>query len=106
VKSTEIVTVEEVEYAVVKLDDLPSLPMAPRIVWCRRHGARARDPIRHIDAERAQNMRAQRGAAAMHAQNEDNRSAVYRTRNCRDPVASRWFDEERLRAEHVVVHCR
>src|ERR1700738_4237948 len=35
VKSSQIVTVEEAENAIVKLDDLPPLPMTPRIVRCR-----------------------------------------------------------------------
>jgi len=96
VKAPEIVTVEEAENPVVKLDDLPALPMAPRIVRCHRRVPRTRNLIRHIDPERAQNMRAQRGAAAMHAQHENDRPALYRTRDWCDPVAPRRFGGERL----------
>src|SRR3974377_1210279 len=96
VKVPEIVTVEEAENAGVKIDDLPALPMAPRIVRRRRQVAWDQDLIRHIDAERTEEMGAQRRAAAMHAQNENDRPALHRARNCRDPVAPRRLERKRL----------
>jgi hypothetical protein len=51
VKTSEIVTVEATENAVVKLDDLPPFPMV-------RYVADAGpDVVGHIDPERAENMR-------------------------------------------------
>ena len=41
----------------------------------------------------------------MHAQHENDRPALYRTRNRRDPVPPRRFDGERPRGQDVVIHC-
>jgi hypothetical protein len=59
VKASGIVPVEEAENAIVKLDDLPALPMTLRIVRRRCRISWAGNLVRHIDAERAENMRAQ-----------------------------------------------
>jgi hypothetical protein len=53
----------------------------------------ARDFVRHIDAQRAKEVGAQRRAAAMHTQHENDRPALYRIGNCRDLVRAagvRW----------------
>src|SRR5207244_3823325 len=54
VKTSQIVTVEETENTVVKLDDLPALPMTPRVARVRRCGPRAWDLVRHVYAERTE----------------------------------------------------
>ena len=92
------VTIEETKNAVMKLDDFSPFPMARCI---RRVHV---DIVGHVDPERAQEMRAQRRATAMHAQHEDDRPALHGARNRRDPVAARRFNGEQLWAQHVVIH--
>jgi len=98
VKAPEIVTVEEAENAVVKLDDLPALPVALVVA------AVDTDLVDHIDPQRAQDMRAQRGAAPMHAEHENDWPTLYLRRDRRDPVAPRRLERERLWTQHV-IHC-
>jgi len=86
VKASPVVAVEQAENAVVKLDDLSTLPMTPRIVRGRCRVPWAGDLVGHIDPESAQEMRAQRRAAGMHAQHENDRPTLHLARNGRDPV--------------------
>jgi hypothetical protein len=71
----------------VKLDNLPALPTA-----CVVEGGL--DVVGHIGPESAEDVRTQRGAAAIHAQHEDDRSTLYGAGNCRKPIPPRRFDIE------------
>jgi hypothetical protein len=81
-----IIVVEEAEDPVVKLDDLPPLPMSP--VVPKAHP----NIVGHIDPERAQDVRTKRCAATVHADHENDRPALHRARNCGYPAAPRWPD--------------
>ncbi len=62
-----ISAVEMFEDSIVQIDDLPALPVALRVRLVDGDG------VGHVDAESAQQMRTERGAAAMHAEHDHDR---------------------------------
>jgi hypothetical protein len=63
----QVATVEQLQDLIVPLNDLGPLPMP---FWVARLRCRV---VRHVDAEPGQQVRAQGGAAAMHAKHDDKR---------------------------------
>src|SRR5258708_26169628 len=97
------VPLEQVEDAVVETGDFPPLPMFRGAVALCRLRSRARRLIRHLDAERAQRPRAQRCAAPVHAEHDDDRAPLPCRRQGRDR-ARQDLSDQASRSRHTVVH--
>ncbi len=102
VRRPEIGAVQEREDAIVQIDDFPALPMSLWIVWIWRSAIP--QSVRHVDPESAQHMRAQGCAAAVHADNHDDRAALRRARHRCDRAGPRHLPQQRGRRDRSVIH--